>query len=54
MSGTGLGGILLSVQDGGECEELYRHYLHDFVRSVHKCTHKTEKTVKQEYQVHVY
>ena len=51
VSGTNLGEILLSVQDGGECEELYRRYLHDFVRSVHKCPHKTEATVKLEYQV---
>ena len=54
VSVTSLGEILLSVEDGRECEELYRRYLHDFVRSVHKCTHKTEETVKQEYQVNVY
>ena len=53
-SDSPLGDVLLSVQDGGECEELYRRYLHDFVRSVHKCTHKMEKNVQLEYKVCLY
>ena len=51
VSDSSLGDVLLSIQDGGQCEELYRRYLHDFVRSVHKCTHKMEESVKVEYQV---
>ena len=51
VSVTPLGEILMSVQDDGQCEELYRRYIHDFVRSMHKCTHKTDETVQLEYQV---
>ena len=55
VSDSPLGDVLQSVKDekqGEEqCEELYRRYLYDFVRSVHKCTHKTEEIVKHENQV---
>ena len=51
VSDTPLGDVLTSVQDGGQCEELYRRYLHDFVRSVHKCSRKMEQTINNEYQV---
>ena len=54
VSDTSLGEILISVQEDGQCEELYRRYIHDFVRSVHKCTHKQNETVKHEYKVCVY
>ena len=54
VSDTSLGEILMSVQEDGQCEELYRRYIHDFVRSVHKCTHKQNETVKHEYKVCVY
>lgn len=52
VSDTPLGAVLLSVQDKGQCEELYRRYLHDFVHSVHKCTHKQEENNKVEYKVY--
>ena len=48
VSDSSLGDVLLSIQDGGQCEELYQCYLHDFVYSVHKCTHQN---VDVEYQV---
>ena len=51
VSDTRLGDILNSVTDGDQCEELYRRYLHDFVRSVHKCTHNREQTKANEYKV---
>ena len=51
VSDTPLGIVLLSVRDEEQCDELYKRYLHDFVRSVHKCTHKTEEIVTLEYQV---
>lgn len=51
VSDTSLGEILMSIEDGGQCEELYRRYIHDFVRSVHKCTHKKAETLKHEYKV---
>lgn len=54
VSDTSLGEILISVQEDGQCEELYRRYIHDFVHSVHKCTHKQNETVKHEYKVCVY
>ena len=50
VSDSPLGDVLGSVQDG-HCEELFRRYLHDFVRSVHMCTHKMEQSVKDEYKV---
>ena len=46
-----LGEALQSIQDEEQCVELYQRYVHDFVRSVHNCTHKTEEIVKCEYQV---
>ena len=54
VSVTSLGEILIGVQEDGQCEELYRRYIHDFVRSVHKCTHKQNETVTHEYKVCVY
>ena len=51
VSGTSLGEILATVIDGAQCEELYRRYLHDFVRTVHKCPHKQDDIVRYEYQV---
>ncbi|CAI8034865.1 E3 ubiquitin-protein ligase RNF213 [Geodia barretti] len=48
VSDSSLGDVLLSIQDGGQCEELYQCYLHDFVYSVHKCTHQN---VDVEYQL---
>lgn len=51
VSDSPLGDVLGSVQDGLQCEELFRRYLHDFVRSVHMCTHKMEQSVKDEYKV---
>ena len=36
------------------CGELYRRYLHDFVSTVHKCTHAEKETVMQEYKVSNY
>ena len=29
-----------SVQDEESCSDLYRRYLHDYIRSVHQVTHK--------------
>ena len=49
-----LGEILARVPEGGQCEEMYRRYLYDFVRSVHKCTHKQKETVDHEYKVCLY
>ena len=45
-----LGETLQSVHED-DCEEMYRRYLHDFVRSVHRCSHKTEQLVTDEYKV---
>ena len=47
-SASSLGNVLLSVQDEGQCKELYRRYLHDFVHSVHQCYHQKDNL---EYQV---
>ena len=51
VSDTSPGEILATVSDGAQCEELYRRYLHDFVRTVHKCPHKQDEIVRHEYQV---
>ena len=51
VSDTSLGEVLMSVQEDEQYEELYRRYIHDFVHTVHKCTHKQTETVKHEYKV---
>ena len=51
VSDSSLGDVLLSIVDGEQCEELYRRYLHDFVQSVHRCTHKMKQSVQDEYKV---
>ena len=52
VSDTPVGCVLLSINDEKQCEELYRCYLHDFVHSVHKCTHKMKENIKVEYKVY--
>ena len=47
---TPVGETLSSVSEE-DCEEMYQRYLHDFVRIVHKCTHKGQQTVTSEYKV---
>ena len=47
---TAVGETLSSVSEE-DCEEMYQRYLHDFVRIVHKCTHKEPQTVTSEYKV---
>ena len=34
-----------------DCGEMYRRYLHDFVSTVHKCTHGEKEIVMQENEV---
>lgn len=48
---TTLGEVLTNKMDGDQCEALYRHYLHDFVHSVHKCPHKIKENRIYEYKV---
>ena len=48
---TPVGGVLSQV-DSYNCEDLYRKYLHDFVRLVHKCKHKNLQDETREYEVH--
>lgn len=45
MNSTAVGEVLRAVNEL-YCEDLYRHYLHDFVRLVHKCKHSK----KHEYE----
>ena len=45
-----MGETLLSVSEE-DCEEMYQRYLHDFVRIVHKCSHKGQEIVSKEYKV---
>ena len=47
---TPVGAVLESV-DNEHCEEFYEFYLHDFVRSVHRCKHRKSDTDNMEYQV---
>lgn len=51
VEATAVGEVLRGVNEF-DCEELYRHYLQDFVRLVHRCSHtkKTEYETK-EYEV---
>lgn len=51
VSQTNLGKILMGVKDPQEYKDLYQHYLHDFVHSVHKSNHKKEESRKQEREV---
>ena len=53
VSVTPLGDILLSIKNGKECEELYRYYLHDFVFTVHKCSHRMKENIDNEYKVRI-
>ena len=46
---TPVGHILESISE--DADELYRYYLHDFVKYVHRCKHVDEKSESQEYQV---
>ena len=50
VSQTAIGEVLASV-DETNCEEFYQYYLHDFVRSVHWCLHRHQKSEKLEYKV---
>ena len=50
MSQTAIGDVLDSVVET-ECEQFFQHYLHDFVRSVHRCYHKQQKSKNLEYKV---
>ena len=50
VSQTPLGEVLGSVPDGEQLQ-LYDCYLHDYVKSVHKCYHKNEEVSMQEYNV---
>ena len=51
VSQTAIGELLGSV-DEDDCEEFYQYYLHDFIRSVHRCYHKQQKSKHLEYKVH--
>ena len=48
-----VGAILESV-DNEHCEEFYKFYLHDFVRSVHRCKHRNPEYDTMEYQVGIF
>ena len=50
MSQTPLGEVLGSVPDSEQLH-LYDCYLHDYVKSVHKCYHKNEEVSMQENNV---
>ena len=47
-------GVILETVDSENCEAFYEFYLHDFVRSVHKCKYRNPEHDKKEYQVHYY
>ena len=47
-----IGEVLKSVQDE-YCEDFYKYYLHDFVRSVHMCQHKKNEQEEAEYNVSI-
>ena len=47
---TPVGTVLESV-DTENYEEFYKFYLHDFVRSVHRCKHRNAEHDDMEYQV---
>ena len=50
VSQTAVGDVLGSV-DETNCEEFFQYYLHDFVRSVHRCYYKQQKSKNLEYKV---
>ena len=45
-----VGEVLKSVDDE-YCEDFYKYYLHDFVKSVHQSQHKEQEQKEQEYNV---
>ena len=45
-----VGEVLTSVQDEYS-EDFYKHYLHDFVRNVHKSQNKKQEQADTEYNV---
>lgn len=47
---TAIGEVLKRV-DETDCRDFYQRYLHDFVRLVHKCTHKQDEDQNREYEV---
>jgi hypothetical protein len=47
---TVVGGILESVKPE-ECDNFFRYYLHDFVRSVHFCSRKNQELNSLEHKV---
>ena len=47
-----VGAVLESV-DNEHCEEFYEFYLHDFVRSIHRCKHRKLEMDNMEYQVKI-
>ena len=47
---TPVGAVLESV-DTENCEEFYKFYLHDFVKSVHKCKHENAEHDDMEHKV---
>ena len=54
MEPTPVGEVLCGVSEH-DCEDLYRNYLHDFVRIVHMCKHsKNREHEDKEYEVRFY
>ena len=51
IQATHVGAILESVNPENY-EEFYEYYLHDFLKSVHKCKHRNPEHDDQEYQVY--
>jgi hypothetical protein len=51
VSETPLGETLTNKMDRGQCETLYRCYLHDFVHFVHKCPHRIKENQIYEYKL---
>ena len=50
VSQTAVGDVMGSVGEA-DCEEFFQYYLHDFVRSVHRCYYKQQKSKDLEYKV---
>ena len=50
ICGTPVGAVLDSV-DIENCNDFFEFYVHDFVRSVHICTHTIPEHNDMEYQV---
>ena len=53
VQGTAVGKTLSSASEE-DCGEMYQRYLSDFVKIVHKCSHKEKEIVSKEYKVRVY